>query len=169
MDLSLEELMNLEITPRQRRDRHGFIGGPDDHIIVSAERVAPIWLWRGEAESKGRRASSQLRISAASRQGTALAPSLHPGSSAICRIFKLFAHFVRRGSHGRTPIQRHPSGIKTSAQSPPLDCARPRVSTWIKSIDSDSRACCGREVGMLQSRSARTAQPSIGITRQNCH
>lgn len=118
MDLRLEELMNLEMTSRQRPGRRGFIGGSDGRVIVSAEKAALIPLWkkeRDEADSKGQRASSRLRLSGARRQGTAQVPSLHPVSSADCWLFKLFVFLLNPGSCNRTPTPPPVSGIKTNA------------------------------------------------------
>jgi hypothetical protein len=147
--------MNLEITSRQRPGRRGFIGGSDGHFIVSAEKAASIPLWkeeRGEAESKGHRASSRLRISATRRHSRAQGPSLHPVSSVVRWLFKLFVFLLKPGSRSRTPTPPPVSGIKTN---PAASIADRNFSTLLsresrlvlKSIDGDRHACCGRKAG----------------------
>ena len=128
--------MNLEITSRQRPDGRGFIGGADGYLIVSADKAAVIRLWKeehGEAKSKGHRASSRLRISAAGRKRTA--PRLHPVSSVVSWLFKLFVFFLNPGSCGR-PDAEPASGFGDKDQSSglhhglqPLDYAQQRGSS----------------------------------------
>src|ERR1700722_17215880 len=90
-----EELMNLEITSRQRPDRRGFIGGSGGPLIVSADQTGLIRLWKGEhgeVESKSHRARSRVRIAAARRKSAT--PRLHPVSSVVRWLFKLFVFLL---------------------------------------------------------------------------
>jgi hypothetical protein len=138
VELRSEELMNLEITSRQWPNRRGFIGGSGGHLIVSADQAGLIRLWKeehGEVESKGHRARSRVRIAAARRKSPS--PRLHPVSSVVCWLFKLFVFFLNPGSCSRTPTPHPVSGIKTN----------PAASV------------AGERPAMLQSRPARATRP----------
>ena len=164
MDLRSEELMNLEITSRQQPDRRGFIGGSGGHLIVSADQAGLIRLWKeehGEVESKGHRARSRVRIAAARRKSTT--PRLHPVSSVVCWLFKLFVFFLNPGSCSRTPTPHPVSGIKTnpaaSITDRNLSTVLSREARCLKSIDGVFTLAAGARPAMLQSRPARATRP----------
>ena len=141
-----EELMNLEITSRQRPDRRGFIGGSGGPLIVSADQTGLIRLWKGEhgeAESKSHRARSGVRIAAARRKSAT--PRLHPVSSVVRWLFKLFVFFLNPASYSRTPSLHPVSGIKTKPAASITDrnisTVLSREAQCLKSIDGVSSRC----------------------------
>ena len=157
--------MILEITSRQQPDRRGFIGGSGGHLIVSADQAGLIRLWKeehSEVESKGHRARSRVRIAAARRKSTT--PRLHPVSSVVCWLFKLFVFFINPGSCSRTPTPHPGSGIKIN---PAGSIADRNLSTvlsgearCLKSIDGVFTLAPGAaRPAMLQSRPARATRP----------
>jgi hypothetical protein len=154
-----------------------FLGGSDARIIVNPDEAALLQLWkeeRGEADSKARRTSSRLRISAARRQSAARVPSLHPVSSVICWLLKLIVYFLHPGSRSRTPTPSPSSGTKINPAasiadrnfSPVLGRESRPVSNRLTVIPSPA---AGARSAVLQSRAARTARHLIGITWQNHH
>ena len=156
--------MNLEITSRQLPDRRGFIGGSDSHLIVSADKAGLIRLWKeehSEAESKGHRASSRLRIATGRRKSPT--QSLHPVRSVVCWLFKLFVFFLNAGSCSRTPTAPPVSGIKTnpsaSIANHNFSTVLSRESRCLKSIDGVFTRAAGQRPAMLQSRPARATRP----------
>jgi hypothetical protein len=157
-DLHSEELMNLEITSRQRPDRRGFIGGSGGHLIVSADRAGLIRLWKEEhGESKSHRARSRVRIAAARRKSAT--PKLHP----VCSLFKLFVFFLNPGTCSGTPTPPPVSGIKTnpaaSITDRNLSTVPSREARCLKSIDAVFTLAAGARPAMLQSRPARATRP----------
>jgi hypothetical protein len=135
-----EELMNLEMTSRQRPDRRAFNGCSGGPLIVSADQTGLIRLWKGEhreVESKSHRARSRVRIAAARRKSAT--PRLHPVSSVVRWLFKLFVFFLNPASCSRTPSLRPVSGIKTkpaaSITDPNISTVLSREAQCLKSID----------------------------------
>jgi hypothetical protein len=164
MDLDSEELMNLQITSRQRPDRGGFIGGSGDHRIVSADQAGLIRLWKkehGGVQSKGHRARSRVRVAAARRKSTT--PRLHPVSSVVCSLFKLFVFFLNPGSCSRTPTPHPVSGIKTnpaaSITDRNLSTVLSREARCLKSTDGVFPLAGAARPAMLQSRPTRATRP----------
>jgi hypothetical protein len=157
--------MNLEITSRQQPDRRGFIGlGSGGHLTVSADQDVLIQLWKeehGEVESKSPRAGSRVRIAAP--RGKSTTPRLHPVSSAVCWLFKLFVFFLNPGSCSRTPSPHPVSGIKTnpaaSITDRNLSTVLSREARWLRSIDGVFTLAAGARPAMLQSRPARAKRP----------
>ena len=164
VDLRSEELMNLEITSRQRPDRRGFIGGSGGHLIVSADQPGLIQLWKeenGEVESKGHRARSRVRIAAARRKSPTA--RLHLVSSVVCWLFKLFVFLLNPASCSRTPTAHPVSGIKTnpaaSITDRHLSTVLSREARCLKSINGVFTLAAGARPAMLQSRAARARRP----------
>jgi hypothetical protein len=156
--------MNLEITSRQRPDRRGLIGRLGGHLIVSADQAGLTRLWKekhGGVESKGHRARSRVRIAAARRKSTT--PRLHPVSSVVCSLFKLFVFFLNPGTCSRTPTPPPVSGIKTnpaaSITDRNLSTLLSREARCLKSIEGVFTLAAGARPAMLQSRSARVKRP----------
>jgi hypothetical protein len=157
--------MNLEITSRQQPDRRVFIGGSGGHLIVSADQAGLIRLGKevhGEAESKGHRARSRVRIAAARRKSTT--PRLHPVSSVVCWLFKLFVFFINPGSCSRTPTLHPVFGIKTNPAASIRDrnpsTVLSREARCLESIDGVFTLAPGTaRPAMLPSRPARATRP----------
>ena len=156
--------MNLEITSRQRPDCRGFIGGSGGHLIGSSDQAGLIRLWKeehGEVGSKGDRACSRIRIAAAKRKSPT--PRLHPVSSVVCWLFKLFVFFLNPCRCSRTPAAHPVSGIKTnraaSIADRNLSTVLSREARCLKSIDGVFTLAVGARPAMLQSRPARAARP----------
>src|ERR1700722_13764992 len=87
--------------------------GSGGRLIISADQAGLIRLWKeehGEVESKGHGARSRVQIAAARRKSTIR--RLHPVSSVVRRLFKLFVLFINSGSCSRTPTPHPGSGIK---------------------------------------------------------
>ena len=153
--------MNLEMTSRQQPDRRGFIRGSGGHLIVSADQAGLIRLWKeehGEVESKGHRARSRVRIAAARRKSTT--PRLHPVSSVVCWLFKLFVFFINPGSCSRTPTPHPVSGIKTNPAASITD--RNLSARCLKSSDGVFTLAAGARPAMLQSRPTVPGGPESG-------
>ena len=154
--------MKLEITSRERPDRRGFIGGSGGHFIVSADQAGLIRLWNeehGEVELKSLRARSRVRIAAARRKSTT--PRLHPVSSTVCWLFKLFVFFLNPGSCSRTPTAHPVSGINPAASITDrnLSTVLSREARCLKSINGVFTLAAGARPAMLQSRAARARRP----------
>ena len=156
--------MILEITSRQQPDRRGFIGGSGGHLIISADQAGLIRLWKeehGEVESKGHGARSRVQIAAARRKSTIR--RLHPVSSVVRRLFKLFVLFINSGSCSRTPTPHPGSGIKInpagSIADRNLSTAFSREARCPKSIDGVFTLAARARPAMLQSRPARATRP----------
>jgi hypothetical protein len=164
VDLSSEELMNLEITARQGPDRGGFIGGSGGHLLVSAGQAGLIRHWKeehGEVKAKSQRALPRVRIAGARGKNTTR--RLHPISSAVCWLFKPFVLFLNPGSCRPTPLPHPVSGIKTNpAASIPdrnVSTLLSREARRLKSIDGVFTLAAGARLAMLQSRPARAKRP----------
>ena len=164
MDLSSEELMNLEITSRQRPDRRCFSGGSGGHLIVSAEQAGLIRLWKeehGGVQAKSHRARSRVRIAAARRRSTTW--RFHPVSSAVLLALQaLSSSSIQARAAGPRPP--HPvSGIKTnpaaSITDRNLSTLLSREARCLKSIEGVFTLAAGARPAMLQSRSARVKRP----------
>jgi hypothetical protein len=152
--------MKLEITSRERPDRRGFIGGSGGHFIVSADQAGLIRLWNeehGEVELKSLRARSRVRIAAARRKSTT--PRLHPVSSTVCWLFKLFVFFLNPGSCSRTPTPHPASGIKANPAARNLSTVLSREARCHNSIDGVFTLAAGARPATLQSRPARATRP----------
>ena len=162
VDLRSEELMNLEITSRQRPGRRGFIGGSRGHLIGSANQTGLIRLLKeehGEVGSKGHRARSRVRIAAARRKSPTA--RLHLVSSVVCWLFKLFVFFLNPGSCSRTPTAHPVSGINPAASITDrnLSTVLSREARCLKSINGVFTLAAGARRAMLQSRAARARRP----------
>jgi hypothetical protein len=155
--------MNLEIASRQGPDRRGFIGSSRGHLIGSADQAGLIRVWKEEhgVESKGHRARSRVRIAAARRKTPT--PRLHPVSSVVCWLFKLFVFLLNPASCSRTPTAHPVSGIKTnpaaSITDRHLSTVLSREARCLKSIDGVFTLAAGARPVMLQSRAARATRP----------